>query len=70
MSVPAARFAELGVATTDEVAGREGLVAGAFVRVVPGTRVDAGRDGAAAGVGRRQAAPSGAYCYVVTDENG
>ncbi len=38
MSLPAARFAELGVATTYEAAGREGLVAGAFVRVVPGTR--------------------------------
>ncbi|MEO5633368.1 dimethylmenaquinone methyltransferase [Gaiella sp.] len=39
MSVLAARFAELGVATTYEAAGREGLVAGAFVRVVPGARV-------------------------------
>ena len=38
MSLPAVRFAELGVATTYEAAGREGLVAGAFVRVVPGSR--------------------------------
>ena len=38
MSLSAARFAELGVATTYEAAGREGLVAGAFVRVVPGSR--------------------------------
>jgi 4-hydroxy-4-methyl-2-oxoglutarate aldolase len=33
-----ARFAELGVATTFEAAGREGLVAGALTRVVPGAR--------------------------------
>jgi 4-hydroxy-4-methyl-2-oxoglutarate aldolase len=33
-----ARFAELGVATTFEAAGREGLVAGALIRVVPGAR--------------------------------
>lgn len=39
MSLPAARFTELGVATTYEAAGREGLVAGSLVRVVPGTRV-------------------------------
>ena len=38
MSLPAVRFAELGVATIYEAAGREGLVAGAFVRVVPGAR--------------------------------
>ena len=34
MSVPAASFAELGVATTYEAAGRDGLVEGAFVRVL------------------------------------
>jgi len=39
MSVLAARFAELGVATTYEAAGREGLISGGFVRVVPGARV-------------------------------
>ncbi len=39
MSLSAARFAELGVATTYEAAGREGLVGGAFVRIVPGARV-------------------------------
>lgn len=33
-----ARFAELGVATTYEASGREGLVAGALVRIVPGAR--------------------------------
>jgi 4-hydroxy-4-methyl-2-oxoglutarate aldolase len=33
-----ARFAELGVATTFEASGREGLVAGALIRVVPGAR--------------------------------
>ncbi len=33
-----ARFAALGVATTYEAAGREGLVAGALIRVVPGAR--------------------------------
>lgn len=38
MSGIAARFAELGVATTYEAAGREGLVAGVLVRVVPGAR--------------------------------
>jgi 4-hydroxy-4-methyl-2-oxoglutarate aldolase len=38
MSLPVARFAELGVATTYEASGREGLVAGAFLRVVPGSR--------------------------------
>lgn len=32
------RFAELGVATTYEASGREGLVAGALVRIVPGAR--------------------------------
>jgi 4-hydroxy-4-methyl-2-oxoglutarate aldolase len=36
--VSAARFAELGVATTYEASGREGLVAGALVRIVPGAR--------------------------------
>lgn len=35
---PGARFAELGVATTYEAAGGTGLVAGGFVRVVPGSR--------------------------------
>mgnify|MGYP000433301525 CR=1 FL=1 len=35
---PAVRFAELGVATTYEAAGRSGLVQGAFLRVVPGAR--------------------------------
>lgn len=38
MSLPVARFAELGVATVYEAAGREGLVGGALVRVVPGAR--------------------------------
>lgn len=38
MSEVAARFAALGVATTFEASGREGLVAGALVRVVPGAR--------------------------------
>ena len=33
-----ARFAELGVATTFEAAGGDGLLAGSFVRVVPGSR--------------------------------
>jgi 4-hydroxy-4-methyl-2-oxoglutarate aldolase len=33
-----ARFAELGVATTLEAAGGDGLLAGSFVRVVPGSR--------------------------------
>lgn len=33
-----ARFAELGVATTFEAAGREGLVAGPLFRIVPGAR--------------------------------
>lgn len=33
-----ARFAELGVATTYEAAGRTGLLAGAFLRLVPGSR--------------------------------
>ena len=33
-----ARFAELGVATTFEAAGGSGLLAGSFVRVVPGSR--------------------------------
>jgi 4-hydroxy-4-methyl-2-oxoglutarate aldolase len=37
--VEASRFAELGVATTYEAAGRAGLVAGSLVRVVPGARV-------------------------------
>ena len=37
-----ARFAELGVATTFEAAGGRGLLAGSFVRVVPGSRA-AGR---------------------------
>jgi 4-hydroxy-4-methyl-2-oxoglutarate aldolase len=32
------RFAELGVATTFEGAGGSGLVAGQFLRIVPGTR--------------------------------
>lgn len=31
-------FAEVGVATTYEAAGRTGLLAGAFLRVVPGSR--------------------------------
>ena len=33
-----ARFAELGVATTFEAAGGDGLLDGSFVRVVPGSR--------------------------------
>jgi 4-hydroxy-4-methyl-2-oxoglutarate aldolase len=33
-----ARFAELGVATTLEAAGGGGLIAGSFVRVIPGSR--------------------------------
>lgn len=32
------RFAELGVATTFEAAGQTGLLGGAFLRVVPGSR--------------------------------
>ena len=32
------RFAELGVATTFEAAGSTGLLAGSFIRVVPGSR--------------------------------
>jgi 4-hydroxy-4-methyl-2-oxoglutarate aldolase len=32
------RFAELGVATTFEAAGREGLVAGTLLRIMPGAR--------------------------------
>ncbi|MFN0153771.1 MAG: RraA family protein [Gaiella sp.] len=38
MAPPRERFAELGVATIFESAGGAGLVAGTFLRLVPGTR--------------------------------
>lgn len=46
-----ARFAELGVATTYEASGREGLVAGALVRILPGARVAGPARTAACGTG-------------------
>jgi 4-hydroxy-4-methyl-2-oxoglutarate aldolase len=45
------RFADLGVATTYEASGREGLVEGALVRVVPGARVAGRARTARCGVG-------------------
>jgi 4-hydroxy-4-methyl-2-oxoglutarate aldolase len=49
--MPDSRFAELGVATTYEASGREGLVDGALVRVVPGARVAGPARTAQCGVG-------------------
>ena len=46
-----ARFAELGVATTYEASGREGLVGGSLARIVPGARAAGPARTALCGIG-------------------
>lgn len=46
-----ARFSELGVATTYEASGREGLVAGSLARIVPGARAAGPARTALCGIG-------------------
>ena len=51
-----ARFAELGVATTFEAGGGTGLLAGSFIRVVPGSRAAGPARTACCGTGDNLAA--------------